>query len=327
VRRREVLALLGSTALARPLCASAQTVRRERRVGVLVGIVESTRDPEARVAAFEKALSTAGWSPGTNIKIEYRFTSAGFTELRRQAAELAAWAPEVIVAQGTPVLQIARQTLRDAPTVFVQVADPVGQGIVDSLAKPGGVVTGFTNFELSMGGKWLDLLQDIAPATARVGILTNPENPATAQFARAIEAAAQGVSVITAPVRDDRDVESAIATIAEQPPAGLIVTADGIMLGHRQAIIAAAARHKVPAIYPFRSFVESGGLMAYGLDLPDLYRRAAGYVDRILKGAKPGDLPIEAPTKFDLVINARTAKALGLQVPASVLARADDVID
>ena len=270
-----------------------------------------------------------GWTIGRNVRIDTRWATANAAEIRRHAAELAALAPDVILAHGDPTVGPLLQATRTVPIVFPVVADPVAAGFVDSLARPGGNATGFMNFEYSMGGKWLELLKQIAPGVTRVAVLRDPATASgTGQFG-AIQAVAPSLRVEVNPVnvRDAGEIERAVAAFARSPNGGLIVTASGLAQLHRDLIVTLAARHKLPAVYFERFFVAAGGLISYGADFVDQYRRAAGYVDRILKGEKPADLPVQAPTKYELVINLKTAKALGLDVPPSLLARADEVIE
>jgi putative ABC transport system substrate-binding protein len=328
MRRREFITLLGGTALAWPLDARAQQPDRVRRLGVLMNVAD---DPEgqARVATFQQALQQLGWTDGRNVRIDTRWGANDVDRDRRYATELAALAPDVILAAGTLSVAAFQQVTRTLPIVFVNVSDPVGAGFVDSLARPGGNVTGFMLLEYSSSGKSLELLKQIAPSVTRAAVLRDPANPAgIAQFG-AIQAAAQSLGVEISPVsvRDAGEIERAVAAFARSANGGLIVTPGGSVSVHRDLIVTLAARHKLPAIYAYRFNVTGGGLISYGPDLVDGYRGAAGYVDRILKGEKPGDLPVQAPTKFELVINLKTAKALGLTVPPTLLARADEVIE
>jgi ABC-type uncharacterized transport system substrate-binding protein len=300
-----------------------------RRIGVLMGLVANDPEAQSRVAAFENGLQELGWVKGRNLSIEYRWAGDG-NVLRDHAAELLAMAPDLILANSTPVTAALREQSRAVPIVFTQVVDPVGAGFVDSLARPGGNLTGFTSFEFLIGTKWLEALKQTAPRVARVALVFNPQSaPYADLFLRPVEAAAPSFSVAStgAAVRDPDDVDRVFDALAREPNGGLMVLPDISMTNYREAIIALAARHRVPAVYPFRFFAASGGLMSYGTDVAEIFRRAAGYVDRILKGEKPGQLPVQAPTKYELVINLKTAKALGLEFPATLLARADEVIE
>jgi putative ABC transport system substrate-binding protein len=329
VKRRTFISLLGGAAAAWPLAARAQHSERMRRIGVLMGLVASDPEAQSRVAVFENALRELGWVKGRNLSIEYRWAGDG-NGLRDHAAELLAMEPDLILASTTPVTAALQEQSRTVPIVFTQVSDPVGQGLVPNLAHPGGNLTGFTSFEFSIGTKWLEALKQAAPHVTRVLLMFNPQSaPFADLFLRAVEAAAPHLSVapIRAAVRDTADVDRAFDALAREPNAGLMVLPDISMTNYREAIVALAARHRVPAIYPFRYFAVSGGLMSYGTDLSEVSWRAATYVHRILKGEKPGDLPVQAPTKYELVINLRTAQALGLTVPPTLLALADEAIE
>jgi putative ABC transport system substrate-binding protein len=331
LRRREFITLLGGAAAAWPLEARAQLGERMRRIGALIGGAETDPESRARVAALREGLEQRGWSEGRNLRIDYRWAGADSDRIRAFAAELVATAPEAIFAHTTPATTRLLEATRNIPIVFASVSDPIGDGIVASFARPGGNVTGFTNVEASMGGKWLEILKELSPAVARVGFLFNPATSpgGGSYFLRPFEAAAPlfNVQPISTPVEDVVDIERAVAPLAVGANGGLIVNSDVFTTRHRAAIIAAAARHRVPAIYPFAYFAADGGLAAYGTDVRDLWRRAASYIDRILRGEKPADLPVQAPTKFELVINLKTAKALSLNIPAMLLARADEVIE
>jgi len=328
VRRRQFITLLGGAA-AWPLAARAQQPERTRRIGVLIQVAEG--DPQARieVAAFLRGLQELGWSEGRNLRVDTRWGGGDADRIRKYAAELVALAPEVVLALGGTVAGALQQASGTVPIVFVNVTDPVSRGYVASLAQPVGNATGFTSFEFGMGGKWLEVLKEIAPRVTRAAVLRDPAITAGIGYLAAIHALAPsiGVQVVPVDVRTTSDIERAVAAFARTPMGGLVVTADPAAIVHREAIITLAARHRLPAIYPYRFFVTSGGLISYGLDNIEQYRLAAGYVDRILKGEKPADLPIQAPTKYELVINLKTAKALGLDVPATVLALADEVIE
>ena len=328
MRRREFITLLGGAAAAWPLAARAQQAERMRRISVIFAASPDFPDLQARLAAFVQALQQLGWTDGRNVRIDTRWAASNPDNIRRHAAELAALAPDVILANGNVVEQVLQAT-RAVPTVFVIVPDPVGAGYVDSLSRPGGNVTGFAQFEYGLTAKWPELLKEVAPGVTRAAVLRDPALPAgIGQFA-VIQYVAPSVGVEVSPVsvRDAPEIERAITAFARQPNGGLIVTASALAAVHRDLIISLAVRHKLPAVYSQRLFVAGGGLISYGADFFDQYRRAAGYVDRILKGERPSDLPIQAPTKYELVINLKTAKALGLAVPPTLLTRADEVIE
>jgi putative ABC transport system substrate-binding protein len=330
MRRREFITLIGGAAVAWPLSARAQHPSAMRRIGVLMGIAENDTDAKPRATAFEHGLQELGWTEGRNVRIEYRWAAADFERMRAYAAELVALAPDLILANSTPVVAALQQATRDIPIVFVNVVDPVGSGFVANLARPGGNITGFLIFEFSMGGKWLETLKQVAPRVKRVAMIFNPQTaPFGESFARVAEAAAPAfaVEMVSAMVRDSAELDGAVASFAGNPDGGLIVLPDLFNTDHRDTIVALAARHRLPAVYPFRYFAASGGLVSDGVDGNDLFRRSASYVDRILKGEKPADLPVQAPTEYELVINLKAAKALGLDVPPSLLARADEVIE
>jgi ABC-type uncharacterized transport system substrate-binding protein len=330
MRRREFITLLGGAAAMWPVVARAQQGERMRRIGVLMGLVASDPEGQSRVAAFENGLQDLGWVKGRNIRIEYRWAGGGEDVLRNHAAELLAMAPDLILANSTPVTAALREQSQVVPIVFTQVTDPVGQGLVPNLAHPGGNLTGFTSFEFSIGTKWLQALKQTAPHVTRVALVFNPHSaPFADLFLRPVEAAAPSFSVtpIAAAVRSADDLDRVFDALAREANGGLIVLSDLGMTNHRDALIALAAHHRVPAVYPFRYFATSGGLMSYGTDVAEVFRRAAAYVDHILRGTSPGDLPVQAPTKYDLVINLKTARALGLTVPEKLLAIADEVIE
>ena len=327
MRRREFITLVGGAA-AWPLTARAQQGERMRRIGVLFAAGADDGDLQARHAAFLQALQQLGWTDSGNVRIDTRFGAGNANNIRRYAAELATLAPDVILATGNVVEQLLQAT-RAVPIVFVVVPDPVGAGYVDRLSRPGGNVTGFMQFEYSLTAKWLELLKQIAPGVTRAAVLRESALPAgIGQFA-VIQYVALSVGVEVSPVNvsDAPEIERAIAAYARQPNGGLIVTASALAAVHRDLIVTLAARHKLPAVYSQRHYTAAGGLISYGADFIDQHRRAAGYVDRILKGEKPAELPVQAPTKYELVINLKTAKALGLEIPPSVLARADEVIE
>jgi len=328
MRRREFVILLGgSTAAAWPLAARAQN--RLRVVGVLLAMAPDDPEAQLRIKAFEAGLRELGWTEGRNLRLEYRWAVGDATLLRKQATELVGLAPDLILATSTPVLAALRQE-KTLPIVFVQVTDPIGGGFVPNLARHGGSLTGFTSFEFTIGSKWLEALKHVAPAVTRVALIFNPDTaPFAHLFWQPVEAAAPSVDVepMQAPVRDIGEIEHTIAAFARHASGGLMVLPDVSTTNHRDLIIALAARHRLPAVYPYRYFATSGGLMSYGSDLADIYRRAASYVDRILKGAVPGELPVQAPAKYEFVINLKTANALGLTVPPRWLGRADEVIE
>jgi putative ABC transport system substrate-binding protein len=330
MRRRSFLTLLGGAAAAWPVEAWAQQGERVRRIGILMASAADDVESQARMAAFHQGLTELGWTDGRNVRIETRWATTNADELRRHAAELVALAPDVIVAAtGTTTVVPLLQATRSVPIVFVQVIDPVGAGFVTSLARPGGNATGFTIFEYGMSGKWLELLKEIAPGLTRMAVLRDPAIASgIGQFA-AVQAVAPSLGVELSPVdvRDAPEIERAVTAFARSGNGGLIVTASPLGTRHRDLIIALAARHHLPAIYPYRYFVSAGGLISYGPNSIDQYRRAAVYVDRILKGEKPADLPVQAATKYETVLNVKTAKVLGLTVPQSVLARADEVFE
>jgi len=328
VKRREFITLLGGAAVW-PLAARGQQGERARRVGVLTGSTE--RDPEAKawLTAFQDGLQQLGWVQGRNISIDYRWADGDWDRLRTYAAELVRMAPDVLFAAATPALAALHQQAPSLPIVFVQVSDPVKLGFVTNLARPGGNITGFTNFEHPIGGKWLELIRDTAPGAMRVLVIFEPDIPAQLAYLQAIEAAAPAfrVELIRAGVRNAAEIERAIDAFAQEPKGALIVVPSALGIARRDLIVALAARHHLPAIYPYPVFARSGGFISYGVDLADLYRRAASYVDRILNGTKPGDLPVQLPTKFELIVNLKTAKALGLTIPEPFLQHADEVIE
>ena len=327
MKRRQFIMLLGG-AVAWPLGAHAQQGERVRRIGILNPASADDAVWQTRIGAFQQELALLGWNIGRNVRIDIRWATTD-AEIRRQAAELVALAPDVILSAGDFTVPPLLQATRAVPIVFPVVTDPVGAGYVDSLARPGGNITGFMNFEFGVSGKWLELLKEIAPTVTRVAVIREPANPSqTAQFG-AIQAVAPQLRVEVIPVnmRDAGEIERAVETFARSPNGGLIVTASGAAIHYRDLIVTLAARHKLPAVYWERFFVAAGGLISFGADLIDNYRHAAGYVDRILKGEKPAELPVQAPTKYETIINLKTAKALGLTFPPAVLARADDVIE
>jgi putative ABC transport system substrate-binding protein len=329
MKRREFITLLGGAA-AWPLAARAQQSERVRRIGVLAGgAVASDADTQERNAVFAKSLQELGWVIGRNVRIDFRYGLGDAANVRKYVEELVALAPDVVLASGASVLAPLLQATRTVPIVFVAVADPVGAGFVESMARPGGNATGFIQFEYSLSGKWLELLKEIAPGVTQAAVLRDPATTAgVGQFA-VIQSVASSIGLDVRPVnvRDAGEIERAITATARSPKAGLVVTASASSLVHSALIITLAERHKLPAVYPRRSLVAAGGLISYGFDALEQVHQAAGYVDRILRGEKPADLPVQAPTKYELVINLKTAKALGLDMPATVLARADEVIE
>jgi putative ABC transport system substrate-binding protein len=329
MKRRQFITLLGGAAAAWPVVARAQQRERMRRIGVLLPAAADDAEFQARVGAFLQALALLGWTIGRNVRIDTRWAGADAAGIRRHAAELAALAPDVILAHGGSTVGPLLQATRTLPIVFPAAVDPVGSGFVDSLARPGGNATGFMGFEYSLGGKWLELLKQIAPGVKRVAVLRDAANPSGNALFGVIQAAAPSLRVEVNPVnmRDAGEIERAVTAFARASNGGLIMTANPFAIVHRDLIITLAARHKLPAVYFERLFVAAGGLISYGPDFLDQFRQAAGYVDRILKVEKPADLPVQAPTKYELVINLKTAKALGLEVPSSLLARADEVIE
>jgi putative ABC transport system substrate-binding protein len=328
MRRREFIGSLGGVA-AWPLAARAQQPERMRRIGVLMGQAADDPQGKARVAAFLQGLQILGWTDGRNVRIDIRWSPGNPDDMRRNAAELIALAPDVILGSGSPAVGPLLQATRTVPVVFAAVIDPVGAGFVESLARPGGNATGFTNFEYGTSVKWLELLKQIAPSITRVAVIRDPAIAAGIGQLGAIQAVMSsfGVELNPVNVRDATEIESSVAAFARSPNGGLIVTGSGLAFVHRNLLVTLAARHKLPAVYFERFFVTGGGLISYGADLVDQFRQAAGYVDRILKGEKPADLPVQVPTKYELAINLKTAKSLGLTVPPSLLASANDVIE
>ena len=327
----KLMTLLGGTAIAWPVASRAQQPSDMRQIGALLATGADADDPDGRTrrAAFLSGLQQLGWIDGRNIRIDYRWGAGDADKIRKYAAELVALAPDVLLASGTATVGPLLQATRTVPIVFVQVTDPVGAGFVDSLARPGGNATGFVLFEYGISGKWLELLKEIAPAVTRVAVIRDHELSAgTGQFG-AIQSVAPSVGVEVSPInmRSAGEIERAIVAFAHSSKGGLIVTASALSVVHRDLIITSAARHRLPAVYYRRLYVTGGGLVSYGPDLVDQQRRAADYVNRILNGEKPADLPVQAPTKYELVVNLKTAKALGLDVPPSLLARADEVIE
>ena len=329
MKRRDFITLLGGAATAWPLAARAQQPDRVRRIGVLLNRAADNPEGQDRLAAFHQGLQELGWGVGRNVRIETRWTEDNADQTVKQAAGLTAFAPDIVLASGTLAVTALQHISRTLPIVFASVADPVGAGIVDSLAHPGGNATGFMIYEYNLGAKYLELLKEIAPRVTRVAIIRNAANPAGVAIFGALQNAAQSLGIAASPinVRDAREIERSIEAFARSPDGGLVVTQSASATVYRDVIIAAAARHKLPAVYGLRYDVAGGGLISYGPDIVDQFRQAGGYIDRILKGEKPADLPVQAPTKYQLVLNLKTAKALGLEVPATLLARADEVIE
>ncbi len=329
MRRREFMTLLGGAAVAWPLAARAQQPERMRRIGVLMSLAADDKQGQARLAAFLRGLQELGWTDGRNVRIDIRWRTGDADRNRKHAAELLALAPDVILASGGSVVGTLLQATSTVPIVFTQTPDPVGAGFVQSLARPGGNATGFSIFDYSIGGKWLELLKQIAPGVTRVAVIWDPATPQGIGQFSAIQSLAPLLSLEVTPVnaRDASEIERAIAAVHRNLNSGLVVTGSNFALAHRELIVTLAARYKLPAVYPLGFFVTASGLISYGPDGIDPHRRAAGYVDRILKGEKAGDLPVQAPTKYELVLNLKTAQALGLEVPPTLLARADEVIE
>jgi putative ABC transport system substrate-binding protein len=332
MRRRDVITLLGGAAASYwPLAARAQQSQRMRRVGVLMSPGEDDLEAQRRTTMLRASLGELGWTEGRNINIDYRWAAGDPTRARAYAAELVRLMPDVIVANSTLCLKAVRDETSMIPTVFLVVGDPVGQGFVSSLARPGGNITGFTAFEFEIGGKWLEIIKELDPGLRRIAFMFNPQAglPYADKFAQSIASAApaRDVELIVSPVRDDAEIDRAIAGAASKMNSGAIVNPDAFTITKRRLIISLMAHHRLPAIYAYKYYAVDGGLLSYGHTYDELFRRGAVYVDRILKGAKPADLPIQNPTKFELVINQKTAKALGVTIPEKLLARADEVIE
>ena len=330
MRRREFVGLCGALAATWPIALRAQQGERVRRIGVLMASTLDDPESQARIAAFQQSLQQLGWIDGRNVSIDTRWATTNPDDIRRHAAELAALTPDVILAgTGTATVAPLLQATRTVPIVFALVIDPVGAGFVDSLPRPGGNATGFTVFEYGMSGKWLELLKQLSPAVTRAAVLRDPTIASgIGQFA-AVQAVAPslGVDLSAVDVRDAGEIERAITAFARSSNGGLIVTANALATRHRELIITLAAQHRLPAVYPYRRFVDDGGLVSYGPDFVDQYRQAAGYIDRVLKGEKPAEMPVQAPIKYGIVINLKTIKSLDLTVPPAVLARADEAIE
>jgi putative tryptophan/tyrosine transport system substrate-binding protein len=328
-RRREFMSLLGGAA-AWPLAASAQQSDPMRHVGVLMSQPQTDAGWQRAIATFLEALEQLGWVRERNLRIEFRWGEVNPERIQRYATELVGLKPDLILCQATPSVAALQRTTRTIPIVFVNVSDPLGSGFIESLARPGGNITGFTNFEPAMGGKWVELIKEIAPPVTRIALMSNPNTSPQARFyLPSIEAAAlsHGLQTIVTPVHDDVEINHAIAALGRDPGGGLVLPSDIFTLANRELIIRLADQHHVPAVYPFGDFAKSGGLLSYGVDLVFQFLQAAAYVDRILKGEKPGELPVQGPTKFELIINSKTAKALGLTVPPTLLVSADEVIE
>ena len=328
MKRREFITLLGSAAAVWPLAARAQQSDKMRRIGVLVGLAENDPDAKARLTGFREALAKVGWSEGRNVSVDYRFGAGSAEHIEALAKELVALQPDVILGQGTPVVAALQRESRTIPIVFVNVSDPIGSGFIASLARPGGNLTGLLQYEASIAGKWLAMLKEIAPRLARASLVMNPIGSYD-HFRQAAEALAPSLKIelVLSPVGTAADIQRAIESFARVPNGGLLLPPDNMTITHRDLIISLAAQHRLPAVYSLRVFVAAGGLMSYGTDQVEMFRKSASYVDRILRGAKPADLPVQAPTKYETVVNLKTAKALGLEVPPSLLVRADEVIE
>ena len=332
MRRRDFISFLGSTAAMWPLPARAQQGGRLRQIGMLMGLVEG--DPQGRkyLSAFQESLRALGWRDGQNVQIDYRAT-ADLEGMQSRAVELISLGPELVVTYTTPATNAVRQATGSVPILFVAVSDPIGTGFVESFSRPGGHITGFTNFEATMGGKWLELIREIAPSVKRVAMLYNPATAnagaAGGVYLPSMKAAADvlGIELIVSPVNDPAEIDSAFAAMAESPGGGLIVMPNVFTARNQERIVSQAARFRIPTVYPLQHFVAAGGLLSYGIDYRDQFRLAASYADRILRGGKVTDLPVQQPTKFELVINRKTVKALGLEIPATLLARTDELIE
>jgi putative ABC transport system substrate-binding protein len=327
MRRREFV-LLGGAAAAWPFAARAQSSARVRRIAILVGFAETDPEASGHFAALRQALERRGWKEGVNLRIETRFGAGNLERMRAYAKELLGAAPDVVIADSTPAALAMKRETQTVPIIFIQAGNPVGSGLVASLAHPGGNLTGFTNYVPTMGGKWLELLKEIAPRVERAAALFNPKTH-TGQYWGVLEAAAPSLNVTfsKAGVEDSAGIARVMEAMAANPGGGILVMPDSFTMSHRETIVALAARHRVPVIYPYRVFAANGGLISYGMDRSSPYRDAASYVDRILRGDKPGDLPVQAPSKLELVINLKAAKALGLDVPLFLQQRADEIIE
>jgi putative ABC transport system substrate-binding protein len=327
MRRRELITMLGGAA-AWPLVARAQQVDRVRRIGVLMASDENDSVWKARISAFTQVLADLGWTDGRNVRMDLRWSRADINRISALAQELVGLQPDIILAGGAPATAAVQRETRTIPIIFAAVGDPVANRLLPRLDRPGGNITGFATQEASLGGKWLESLSEIAPGLKRAAIMFNPDFPAASLYLPSLETAARSLKIepIIAPVHSEAEIETVITSLGREPGGGLIVVSDAFTVPHRAPIISAAARNNVPAVYNRSDFVRDGGLLSYGPDGPDIWRRAATYVDRILRGAKPGDLPVQLPTKYETVINLKTAKALGLTIPETLLATADEVI-
>jgi putative tryptophan/tyrosine transport system substrate-binding protein len=333
VGRRKFISALGGAAAAWPFAARAQQPKRVRRIGVLMTFAADDPEGRPRLGAFVQGLQEAGWADGRNVEIDTRWAAGDAGQFRKYAAELVALEPDVILASATPAVKALQQASRTVPIVFVGISDPIGSGFVESFSRPGGNITGFTNFEATVGGKWLGLLKEIVPSIKHVSMLFNPDTANAGAsggiYLQSIEAAAhvQSTELIASPVHNPADIDDVFAAIAQSPDGGLIVMPNAFTFANRERIVAQAVRYQIPSVYPLVMFVRAGGLLSYGVDTIDQYRRATAYVDRILKGEKPANLPVQEPIKFELAVNLKTAKALGLTIPESFLVRADEVIE
>lgn len=329
MRRRDLITLLGGMSVAWSLTARAQRNQGLRRLAMLVHGTQSDPDIVERTAAFHQGLESFGWIEGRNIQIESRFTDNDYDRIPQLAREVVALKPEIIFANTTPVVKALQKETRTVPIVFVQVSDPTGAGVVPSLARPGGNTTGFLFYENSIVGKWLGMLKEISPQLSRAAIIGNPKGFPYGYFLRTAKSIAPslGIEIVPTPIADTADIERLISAFAQSPSGGLFVPPDNTVEANHDLVIALAARNRLPAVYAYRFFVKAGGLMSYGIDVPRQYRDVASYIDRILRGANPADLPVEAPTRYETLLNIRTAKALGLNVPATLLVRADEVIE
>lgn len=328
MRRRDFITFLGGVTATWPMAARAQRSDQVRQIGVLENVVEGDPDTLSLIYAFRQRLEELGWSEGRNARIDIRWSAGDSNRIRAYAAELASLKPAAILGRSTPVVAALQQATNAVPIIFVNANDPLRFGFVASMARPGGNITGFVSWDSAMGGKWLEILKEVAPHISRVGLINNPQTY-TGQQSQSIDSAAQALALQITPVpfREAADLERGITDFAKKTNGGLLVLPDTSAVLHGELITMLAARHRLPAVYPFRSFVDSGGLAYYGTNTKEQYRRAAEYVDRILRGTKPSDLPVQAPTKYELVINLKTAKAIGLEVPPKVLTRADEVIE
>jgi putative ABC transport system substrate-binding protein len=328
MRRRQFLGLAGAAGIL-PLAAHAQHAERVRRIGAVLALSEQDPEIQARVAAFRKELERLGWAEGRNLHVEYRWAAADPELKRTYVAELVAQKPDLIFAAPTSMAVAVHRETRSIPIVFAQVADPVAEGLVNSLARPGGNITGFSHFEFGIGSKWLEVLKEIAPNVTRVAVMYDPANPASTGYLPLMEAAARilALGIVPSPARNDTEIERVMNALASEPNGGVVLIPGPLMGARHRLIISLANVHRLPSIFSFRYYPADGGLASYGVDLVDLYRHAAGYADRILRGERPAELPVQGPTKYELVINSKAAKALGLTVPTTLVARADEVIE